>query len=651
MEGVVSPPPETTQDLRQRKKEEQDRINGRNARIKRCRNELEYVNKVTYFVTKLPNGCRRDGLWRAYEHHHNLMDVSIPSKKDRWGNTFGFLRFVEVVDAEAFKHELGNIMVDGKKVSISIARWDKDCDEPRLKAASKTPLHHPLPSSSVWNGDPLAYVNAVAGKPVDGGAYNKKEGVKDVSVILAPKNSPVSHPLAETSLLGSITNAGILNDLPFYLKRWSGLDDCVVRYLGGLTIILTFPTKQDSRTYLESKGNLWGSFFSSLTTWDGIHYPEERLAWITIRGVPPHLFGTPMINKIAASCGKVVDEVDVSNLESNLAFTRVPILTRDLEKVNKKVVIAHQGTKFDCWVYEDSEEWVPGFMRVNSPNHSNEEDEQNSGSSSPASHHADRGCDESDTVLETTKSMHVGSRALGRLGAVDCSNDSTPTLNSQANVLDKNHLGEKKHNDEVLSNGPCEADGPMEDNFSHSLHEDGLDNSDPFNLGPIIDEVMAHHNKKGTSVQGSKVSRYSKDEKAGGNRSYRKHNKVPDLNKEIHDFTRSKLSRYLITRKRKMVRKRGNSQGASLISDALDADSPDASQNDHEAHSCPNFGGSSTGMGDDHSVLNENLVRDAIEQEVLDTIRVNSMVDLDLTAQSDFLRNLISLERNVKSFQ
>ncbi|KAK1429634.1 hypothetical protein QVD17_11848 [Tagetes erecta] len=76
---------------------------------------------------------------RAYEHHHNLIDTCIPVKKDRWGNTFGFLRFVEVEDAEGFKKELKKILVDGKKVKINISLFDKD-KECEMKAVVNKPI-------------------------------------------------------------------------------------------------------------------------------------------------------------------------------------------------------------------------------------------------------------------------------------------------------------------------------------------------------------------------------------------------------------------------------------------------------------------------------------------------------------------------------
>ncbi|KAK1432308.1 hypothetical protein QVD17_09203 [Tagetes erecta] len=591
--GDADLPPENLEELRRLKKVEQDRINGRYARIRRCRNELEYKNKVTYFVTKLPNGCNRDGLWRAYEHHHNLMDASIPSKKDRWGNTFGFLRFVEVEDVDTFKKELEKTMVDGKKVRVSIARWDKDSEGNDQKEINREFSHHPLPPSTVWTGDPMAYRNATVGN-IDN-RRSQEECV--MTVITAPRSSPTAHPLVETSLVGSINDASILNDLPFYLKRWSGLDDCVVRYMGGLSIILTFPTKQDSITYRETKGHMWGSFFSSLEVWDGISYPKERLAWITVRGIPPDLFGTKMIHKVAASFGKVVAEVDVSNLESNLAFTRVPILIKNMEKVNKKVLILHQGVKFECWVYEDLEEWIPGFMRVGSPSFSTDDDDQKTENSPSSVQHVGEDDDDEEGAKETDQH------------------------------------GEVEPNDDVLPSGSHISPGPIADEISQSSHEIGPVNSDPFNLGPIIDEVMACHNMKAKNNLGAKSSKTIMTETAGGRRYKRRNINLPDLNLDIYDVTRFKLSRYLLSRNRKLPKRKGNSVGASHITDPHEEQSEAALHNDHEVQSCPNSGDLPQHEGSigDLAGTEESNTEKEIDQEMTQFLLGNQLTEMSRT--------------------
>lgn len=89
-----------------------------------------------------------------------------------------------------------------------------------------------------------------------------------------------------------------------------------------------------------------------------------------------------MIHKIASKCGKIALEPDVSNLESNLAFARVPILASSMDKINRKITIVQNEDRFCCWLYEDNEEWIPSFMKMGSPSFSVNNDDRNSISSS-----------------------------------------------------------------------------------------------------------------------------------------------------------------------------------------------------------------------------------------------------------------------------
>ncbi|KAL8223902.1 hypothetical protein R6Q57_019377 [Mikania cordata] len=55
-----------------------------------------------------------------------------------------------------------------------------------------------------------------------------------------------------------------------------------VRYLGGLDVLLTFPSETDYHKNTHG----WKTWF---TRWNGNPLPYERVAWVRILGVPPAL--------------------------------------------------------------------------------------------------------------------------------------------------------------------------------------------------------------------------------------------------------------------------------------------------------------------------------------------------------------------------
>lgn len=298
------PAPAKTKELQQRKAEEQRKIKeGRNngdegwldveRRRRRYKEELEYKNKVTYFVSNLPVGCTWAGLWEAFKHHQNLMDTSVPSKKDKWGNTFGFLRFVDVLDKEAFMEVLKETKVDGRKIWITISKWRRQ----RKNDSSGTTVHIGKPPAFVCNHIPPTppnFTNHNDGKKKHGSYRDTVAGTLqdtqlNVVKIIDGKSEvhPDAHPLKLISLIGTTHNITLLNNLKEYLNALNGLPGCSVRYLGGLTIVLTFLGENEAKYYLDQKENSWSKIFSSLKAWDGKPPPVVRVAWITITGVPP----------------------------------------------------------------------------------------------------------------------------------------------------------------------------------------------------------------------------------------------------------------------------------------------------------------------------------------------------------------------------
>ncbi|KAK1421962.1 hypothetical protein QVD17_24759 [Tagetes erecta] len=127
----------------------------------------------------------------AYEHHHNLMDASIPSKNDKWGNVFGFLRFVDVEDADAFKKEL----------------------EKTLAIAAPSPT-----TIGSMDGGSFGIPKCQLGSGWGQGVHQMHQDDQIASMIKALVNSPGIYPLAESTLICAIRSADILNDLQFYLK-------------------------------------------------------------------------------------------------------------------------------------------------------------------------------------------------------------------------------------------------------------------------------------------------------------------------------------------------------------------------------------------------------------------------------------------------
>lgn len=68
-----------------------------------------------------------------------------------------------------------------------------------------------------------------------------------------------------------------------------GLKDYSVKYMGALDILITFKTREMAEDIMSNKKDIWSTYFWNLFWWNEDYTPTERLAWLIIRGVPPHL--------------------------------------------------------------------------------------------------------------------------------------------------------------------------------------------------------------------------------------------------------------------------------------------------------------------------------------------------------------------------
>ncbi|MCI33700.1 RNA recognition motif [Trifolium medium] len=53
-------------------------------------------SSISFFVTNFPEDSTSEDLWKVFAKFGRLGDVYIPSKVDKWGKRFAFVKFMEV---------------------------------------------------------------------------------------------------------------------------------------------------------------------------------------------------------------------------------------------------------------------------------------------------------------------------------------------------------------------------------------------------------------------------------------------------------------------------------------------------------------------------------------------------------------------------
>ncbi|KAL4303201.1 hypothetical protein GQ457_10G005350 [Hibiscus cannabinus] len=75
----------------------------------------------TLFVENLPEETNWQGLRHAFGRYGGVVDVFVPSKRNRKGRRFGFVRFGRRIDVEKTIEKMNDFMLIGSRIRVSMA--------------------------------------------------------------------------------------------------------------------------------------------------------------------------------------------------------------------------------------------------------------------------------------------------------------------------------------------------------------------------------------------------------------------------------------------------------------------------------------------------------------------------------------------------
>ncbi|KAK5845666.1 uncharacterized protein LOC108481700 [Gossypium arboreum] len=79
--------------------------------------------QITMFVFNIPVTMHWKGLWTLFIYHGKVVDAFIPEKKRKCGKRFGFVRFINFLDAQRTISRLNGFVILGCRIWVKIARF------------------------------------------------------------------------------------------------------------------------------------------------------------------------------------------------------------------------------------------------------------------------------------------------------------------------------------------------------------------------------------------------------------------------------------------------------------------------------------------------------------------------------------------------
>ncbi|PWA52818.1 cytochrome P450 [Artemisia annua] len=129
------------------------------------------------------------------------------------------------------------------------------------------------------------------------------------------------------SIAGATNTFNIIHD--------EGFSDFSIKYLGGLHVLVIF---NDHNTAANALSNpTLKSHFKSLKPWNHDTHIVDRVTWITISGLPPHLWLKDVFSTVAETWGEVLIQEECSTRQFNRSFGKVCILTKQMDFIKELV--------------------------------------------------------------------------------------------------------------------------------------------------------------------------------------------------------------------------------------------------------------------------------------------------------------------------
>ncbi|PWA93439.1 hypothetical protein CTI12_AA070330 [Artemisia annua] len=277
----------------------------------------------TIFVSNFPKTTITKDLWQLCNRHGVVTDVYIARKLSKFGQRFGFVRFIKIKDLKTLIEDLNKIWIGNHHLFASKARFDRTHPNNTRQPNSQDQRMQekkPLNNNAYQTRTSRSYAEMLNGK-----ANAKKESsIQSIMKKVTLDNSDLMDCFELNHVvLVKVRDAHLIPNINHVLKK-EGFVDCKCRYVGGLWIWIEFNNPLSNHLFKQNKEMAW--YFTQVRSITKSFTVDEKLVWLEITGLPLHAWTTNAFKKIASVWGEpmFVDE----DTNENMATGRVCIKTK-----------------------------------------------------------------------------------------------------------------------------------------------------------------------------------------------------------------------------------------------------------------------------------------------------------------------------------
>ncbi|GJW49971.1 RNA-directed DNA polymerase, eukaryota [Tanacetum coccineum] len=285
-------------------------------------------NSISVFVTNFPDHVGAKELWHACKQYGQVVDAYIPDRRSKAGKRFGFVRFIKVFDVNRLVSNLCTVWIGNHHLHANAARFVRPLANKSRTFDSKTDKSR---INSFGNK-----VNNVVNEISSSYAYVAKGGS-------ANNEEKDSIPV-----------------MVFDDTCNEGFGDIVLRYLGGLWVMIVFKSIEAKEKFKDCVAIK--SWFTQIVQSTVDFTVDGRIVWVDVEGIPIKLWTSNSFKKIASKWGLYLNEEMTE--EHSYHSKRLCILTKRLENIYETVKITYQGKIY--WIRaKEISGWIPEFEEQN----------------------------------------------------------------------------------------------------------------------------------------------------------------------------------------------------------------------------------------------------------------------------------------------
>lgn len=333
---------------------------------------------TTVFVDGLHIKMAKEWLHDTFSEYGKVRDVYIASKVRKTNKDgFGFVRYERKEEALKAIDGLNGIMVKGKKMAVSMAKYDRfgheytETTNRRTEYAAK-PKKNYNPSwrdgrsyrdvvygeksNKVENGKPMGRLqNRDNGQRIiqqQRTNLNRSEQVQTTIATVAVTAVP-NKKMVDNLNKGVVVKLGdkmtlkeekqVMADSDVYVTGMSSLNHSL--------LVLFFENGEDLEKAVTESSPLW-TFFDDVRRWSDEEDYTHRLAWLECHGLHPKCWSFENYKAIGEKWGKVVHIDHEKEGMVCLTFARILVQTNMQQRIDECIKVEWEGGVCEVWVKE-----------------------------------------------------------------------------------------------------------------------------------------------------------------------------------------------------------------------------------------------------------------------------------------------------------